>query len=329
MRNPEKHKYYDKLVLRKLMGIISPQEDATLQAWLKSSPRNREYFEQLKNQWQQNMDDSPEFDGPRRRRRRTKSGDARQPVRKRSTSFYVFEGMAFLLLVVATVLVFMGLKERPSIHHAGRTSRTLLLPDSTEVTLRPGSVLLVSSDYGTGNRSVEVEGKAFMDVRPDSTKAFTLVSEHSRISVSGTSLMVDFAKDGERDQVTVLTGEVKMSALRNPEKEVIIAAGKKGVFDHRAGTITVSVADTVNSLAWKKRQLVFNDTPLADVIEAAGDYFGIPFHVENGEMLKCPFTRSFTEPTMDEVMKAIREQLDVVVMREYGRIVIDGRNSCP
>jgi transmembrane sensor len=326
MQNLNTSKYYDKLVLRKLMGITSREEDTALETWLSQDPRNRESFETLRIRWNADRQNIPEDERPRRRRVR-KAVDG--PEKKRSTSFYVFEGLALASLVVAAVLIFMGLRERPSIYHAGREIRTLFLPDSSKIILKPGSVLLVASNYGSDNRSVEVEGQAFVDVRPDSLKAFILITDNSRMEVTGTSFMVDSRKDLEHDDVIVLTGQLQMNALTNPEKPVVVPAGKKARFEHRAGTITVTEADTVNALAWKKQRLIFNDTPLAQVVDALEDYFGIPVQVENKEMLKCPFTRTFSEPRIDDVLKALREGLDVIVMREYGRIVIDGRNSCP
>ncbi len=326
MHKSEKYQYYDKLVLRKLMGIISPEEDAALKAWIEADPRNKESFDALRFKWQADRENIPEDERPRRRRRRNTTVD---PAKKGRTTFYVFEGLALALLVVASVIIFMGLRERPSIHHAGREIRTVILSDSSAVTLKPGSVLLVASDYGSTNRAVEVEGQAFVEVSPDSLTLFTLTTDNSRIDVTGTSFMVDLPKGEEYEEVIVLSGQLLISLLKNPEKKVVVPAGKKARYDYGSGAIALLDADTVNVLAWRQKKLVFNDTPLAQVVEAVEDYFGIPVQVENTAMLKCTFTKTFNEPRMDDIIKALRDELDVIVMREYGRIVIDGRNTCP
>lgn len=328
-------KYYDKLVLRKLMGIISPEEEIALDTWLRQDPRNREAFETLRLQWEAEKDIIPDDDRPGRWRRRSamkktpRPAKVRKPAKRKSTGFYVFEGIAIGALVVAAVLIFLGLKERPTIFHAGRDIRTLTLSDSSTVTLRPGGILLVSSQYGETSRAVEIEGQALVEVKPDSLRPFTLVSEHSRIEVVGTHFAVNFPKGGERDEVIVLSGKVRLNALSNPEKPVEVTAGKKAVFDRRAGLITVGETDTVNATAWRDQRLIFDKTPLSEVVLAIEDYFGIAVEVENTEMLKCPFSRTFSEPRLDDVIKALREGLDVIVVKEYSRIVIDGRNTCP
>jgi ferric-dicitrate binding protein FerR (iron transport regulator) len=330
MKKADASKYYDKLVLRKLMGISSREEDTVLEAWLNQNPRNRESFESLRMRWQADKQIIPDDELPRRRRRkRTVQQTSVEPAKKRSTAFYVFEGLALASLIVAAVLIFMGLKDRPSIHHAGRDGKTVLLPDSSAITMKPGSVLLVASDFGMDSRTVELEGEAFVEVRPDSLKPFALVTENSRIEVTGTSFVVNSPRQGEYEDVLVLAGQLRILALTNPEKPVAVSAGKKARFDHLAGTITVSDADTANALAWKDKRLVFDKTPLSQVVHAIEEYFDIPVQVENKEMLKCTFTKTFADPRIEDVMKALREGLDVIVMREYERIVIDGRNSCP
>ena len=329
MKKPDASKYYDKLVLRKLMGITSRDEDTVLEEWLNHHPRNRESFESLRMRWKADREIIPDDDEPRRiRRKRTVRGTT-EPAKKRSTAFYVFEGLALASLVVAAVLIFMGLKDRPSIYHAGRDGKTVVLPDSSSITMKPGGVLLVASDYGIDSRAVEVEGQAFVEVNPDSLRPFALVTENSRIEVTGTSFVVNSPRDGEYEDVLVLAGELRMLALTNPEKPVEVSAGKKARFDHLAGTITVSNADTANALSWKNKRLVFNKTPLSQVVHDIEAYFNIPIQVENKEMLKCTFTKTFSDPRIEDVMKALREGLDVIVMREYERLVIDGRNSCP
>ena len=174
-----------------------------------------------------------------------------------------------------------------------------------------------------------MEGQAFVEVSPDSLTLVTLTTDNSRIDVTGTSFMVDLPKGEEYEEVIVLSGQLLISLLKNPEKKVVVPAGKKARYDYGSGAIALLDADTVNVLAWRQKKLVFNDTPLAQVVEAVEDYFGIPVHVENTAMLKCTFTKTFNEPRMDDIIKALRDELDVIVMREYGRIVIDGRNTCP
>lgn len=333
MQKSGKYQYYDKLILKKLMGTILPQEETDLEAWINADPQNRDSYESLRRNWLAEKDFIPEDERPQRRRTRTSAADSAKTAagssKKRNTSFYVFESVALTLLIVATVIIFMGLKERPSIHHAGREIRTITLSDSSRVTLEAGSVLLVPSNYGDRDRTVGIEGRALVEVTSDSLSRFTVSTDNSQIEVTGTTFVADFPEDGERDKVTVLTGELRLNLLDNPEKVVVVSAGKQALLDHNAGTISLQQADTMNALAWKERKLAFNDAPLSQVVVAIEDYFGVPVKVENTEMLKCTFTRTFNEPRIDDIIKALREELDVIVMREYERIVIDGRNSCP
>lgn len=315
---------HERLIFKRLVGEISPAESNELDRWIKASSRHERLYLERKKNWASQMHEAPEFMPGHR------PVFAKRPlvVGKRSPAFYAAESVAITLLVVATFLIYSGLSSSPSVYRAGKDIRTVILEDSTSATLRPGSMLLVSSRYGQGSRTVELKGEAAFDVRSDSLNPFEVRSQYSTIRVSGTSFSAGVYPEREKDVVCVQSGKVYLSAVADPEYVVAVPAGKMGLLHRANRAITVEDADTTNMLAWKTKELTFNETPLAEVANTMGDYFGMSVRIENEVMKNCPVTGTFKEPAVEDIIDHLQRSLGAVVIREYNGLVIRGDRGC-
>lgn len=316
---------HERLIFKKLLGETSTAENIELDRWRKADSRHERLYQERKRNWSNQIHEAPEF-VPGHRPVLIKK---RPPVAaKRSPAFYAAESVAITLLVIATFLIYSGLSDRPSVYRAGKEIRTVFLNDSTSATLRPGSLLLVSSRYGKGSRMVELKGEAAFDVKGDSLNPFEVLSQHSRIRVVGTSFSAGIYPERGRDEVRVQSGKVQLSAVTDPEHVVTIPAGKMGVVHRDDRVITVQDADTTNMLAWKKKELMFKDTPLPEVADAVANYFETSVVIESEVIKNCRVTGTFKEPDIDDIIDHLQRSLNVVVIREYNGLVIRGDRAC-
>jgi transmembrane sensor len=315
----------EQLLLKKLLGSISPEEEKAFQRWLAENPENVRKYNQYRDLWMQTHEEAPEFSpNPAPRSVRTKKPSAKKVKRSRPKWFYVTEAIAVILILVATYLVYDGLKDQPEIHRSGKTVSTVYLNDSTEVTLKANSLLRVPVDFSSDKRIVALEGHAFFKVKQGGDHPFTVEGHHSRIQVLGTSFMVNSRKDDHLDEVTVLEGKVRVSSAHALEEEIIVEPGEKAIIDGRRNAMAVIRSDTANLTAFKDKKFVFDKTPLEDVLRVVEDYFSININVEDRRILKCRLTRTFQDPTVDEVMEVLRVSMNLLVFREYKQYTLHG-----
>ena len=317
---PETH---EQLMLKKLLGTISPEEEVAFKNWLRSDPKNKQTYEEYKRRWQIQQSEAPEF---------TPHGDGKAPNPvitetsrpRKNLASSLSQAAAILLLCIASWLIYEGLRDRTRVFTSREKIMAVGLEDSSAVYLRPHSSLTVSGRYGNNNRTVELEGEAFFEVKPNPSKPFIVKGPSSRVEVLGTAFLLSARKNHALNEVHVLRGRVRFSPVNDQEKEVILTAGKKGIVDTKANALSMTDADTTNLLAWRTRQLIFMKTPMRDVVKAVEDYFGIDVAVRNQALLDCPFTSSFTDPALDDVMDAISNTLRVNVLRHGHSITMEG-----
>ena len=146
---------------------------------------------------------------------------------------------------------------------------TRTLADGTRVTL--GSASAVNLRYDERRRAIElVQGEILVDVAKDATRPFLVETAHGRIRALGTRFVVDRQPDATllsmiESRVVVQTAtQIATGSAQATE----VAAGQRV----RITADAVGPAQTIDTRgltdAWQRHQLVVNDQPLAEVLDA-------------------------------------------------------------
>lgn len=207
---------------------------------------------------------------------------------------------------------------------SGDERKEIVLPDSSKVWLNRNSKLsYISSDFNESNRVVFLEGEAFFEVQKNPSKPFIVQAALSRTEVLGTSFTVRSLAPEKKDVVQVMTGKVSFELKEKEEQKVILLPGDKAsVQEH--GTIEKFKVTNLNSIAWKNDRLVFENSSLAEVTEAAESYFNIDIEIANSNLSDCRFTGSFTKPELEEVMKVLSVSMNLSYHQSDSTYVLTG-----
>lgn len=158
------------------------------------------------------------------------------------------------------------------------------LPDGTRVTLNAGSRLQVRY-YPRRRETVLEQGEAFFQVAADRSRPFTVDSGASRVTVVGTAFNVRAGPPAL--VVKVLEGRVEVRADRAAAggRRLLLAAGAGLSIDSRDQRPhpVAAGADTVGD--WRSGQLVFQQTPLAEVAADLARYLGQPVRLDGDARL--------------------------------------------
>ncbi|MBS7781111.1 FecR domain-containing protein, partial [Acidovorax sp. CCYZU-2555] len=165
--------------------------------------------------------------------------------------------------------------------------RAVALPDGTRVTLNFDSRLAVR--YYPRRRNVELAGgEAFFQVAPDAHKPFTVDSGASQVRVVGTAF--NLRSGPPQFVVKVLEGQVEVRPDRRRADAPVLqlGAGAGVSVDAASGrhTAVPAAADAVGD--WRNGQLVFAQTPLAEVAAELARYLGKPVRVEGARLAALP-----------------------------------------
>ena len=192
-------------------------------------------------------------------------------------------GVALALALVLAVPAWLALRAWPpayllaDVRTATGQWETRTLADGTRITLNSASA--INLRYDAQRRAVElVQGEILVDVAKDATRAFLVETTHGSIRALGTRFVVDRQTDAtvlsmlesrvsvqtaeqrEQQRITVVGGEERNEATQvDAGQRVRITASAVGPAEAiDAGSLTD---------AWRYRQLVVNDRPLAEVLD--------------------------------------------------------------
>lgn len=248
-----------------------------LDAWIEAHPKEYRQLKRLTDVLRPQADEAS-FDARRawlKVEPRLKGKTVELHRKRRFVTFCSIAASLLLLLATATIY----LLERPAVHYVnnGRTARHLLLPDSSEVTLYPKTTLSFRYGAHRSERLARLEGKAFFHVKKAGGKPFRVETEEVEVEVLGTSFLVD-ATHTERTAVFVESGHVKVTADENDlelhaheKAELSDGSLQKGVID-----------DPATFFNHKKPKMVFNQTPIGDVIKEVEKQTGIRIELGRG-----------------------------------------------
>ncbi|MEL7446667.1 MAG: FecR domain-containing protein [Pseudomonadota bacterium] len=156
------------------------------------------------------------------------------------------------------------------------------LPDGSVIELNTGSEVQV--DYSAARRNLTlVKGEAVFTVAKDSDRPFTVTAGQSRVVALGTIFSV--RKTDSEAQVTLIEGRVRVDRddLPGSGKSAQLKPGEQiSILPNRP--FAISRAELSQFASWRDGRLVFEQTPLRDVLKEFNRY-SIEQHVLADESL--------------------------------------------
>jgi ferric-dicitrate binding protein FerR (iron transport regulator) len=207
---------------------------------------------------------------------------------------------------------------------------TLHLADGTEVVLGMVSRLRIPRDFGEKRRDVYLEGEGYFVVAHDSARPFAVHTAHAIARDVGTTFGVRAYAAATTTEVAVANGAVSLTvadpAAGYAPAMVLLHADDIGRVDEQGQLTAVRDADVAGALAWTSGRLVFEDTPLRDVIAELGRWYDLDLQVHDSTVAARRLTASFSNESVPLVLERIALSLDLRVDRQGRTIVLRPRH---
>lgn len=297
-------------ILKQLSGELDAAEAKELKQWLAASSENQQQYETYVQLWQwitppPAPTPSPAKDEWQRLAKHIGISLSQDTPRK------VFSIWRSPLVVAAAAVVLLGLvatlwfsqDRTPTVIVIAGTAETstVRLPDDSIVRLNSGSVLSYPRTFSPDERHVQLEGEAFFEVTTNDAP-FVVSSEHAQVHVLGTVFNI-WAR-GEETRVAVREGRVAVRAKTGSDA-VILTANEAALCrtNQRPERLSGTYAD--DALDWLEGHLVFNLTPLPEVVAELSRSYGHPIQLTGQDLPQQTLTASFTKQPLEDILVSV------------------------
>ena len=318
------------LLIKYISGQTSEVESYEVLEWINASKENEKYFVQMMNLWiSQNMPNDKASDKEVNEMmgllKRDKSADNIEK-RKKSTLF-AWSGWGVAASLLIGVLIGMWLYgdreqivEREYAAYDYAISKMMyttkgvkgrvVLPDSSVVWLNSDSRLFYPESFTEEVRQIVLSGEAFFDITKDTLRPMIVrTSKAFKVEVLGTTFNLKSYENDNRAEVTLYTGAINL-ILDNPN------GGTPEVRSMRPNqTITIGEPLTKSAnepkdpkvySAWKDGKIIFDDTPMSEVVKVLNRWHGVEFEIKDKEMLEYKITARFNSESITQIMDLLR-----------------------
>ena len=198
------------------------------------------------------------------------------------------------------------------------------LPDGTEVTVDANSRLSYPTAWEDGaDREVWIRGEAFFHVAKTPQKSrFIVHTDHFDIIVTGTRFNV-VNRHGDENvllqegSVVLRQADGKEMAMRPGDFVRFHASGDAETLDlERSNVKTDSV------IAWKDQKLVFNRTPLRELVTIVNDHYGVNLQLQDPSLGDSTITAILPNNNLDVLLQSLEATSEFDIIRKDDQITI-------
>lgn len=181
------------------------------------------------------------------------------------------------------------------------------LPDSTRVSLNSESSLRYPAQFSGDSRRVELCGEAYFSVTHDKSRRFIVAAPHkTEVQVYGTRFNMEAYAQGDI-ATTLVEGSVGFfyNALDGSRKECRLTPGQKTVYSEHSRAVTLTATTGEVETSWKDGRIIFNGTPLNEVLRLLEKRYGVDFRMAKGQTPPSDwaFTGEFTSQRLDRILE--------------------------
>jgi len=315
------------LLIKFIEGKATPVEQEQVLMWIDEDKRNKNYILRLKNlhvitSLPGNIADKKEFFI-------FKKEFLNISAQKKSFRFSLLRIVAVFLFVIAIALNFyqyFSAKDESSIgldnSLLNRKLNTLsfytnkgvkgvvTLPDSSVVWLNSDTRITYPEKFTGKFREVEISGEGYFEVKSNPDTAMIVTTcKGLKIEVLGTKFLIRSYEEDSESQATLFSGSIKLTSPKGRFTKDYVKKLKpleSVIIENNVSVKVIERADTLKSIAWKNGKLIFEETPIEEVLKKLERWHGTEFIVKDKSILSCKITAQFQSESIVQIMEVIK-----------------------
>lgn len=314
------------LVAKYLSGDAGTAEKQAVETWAAVSQKNRKELAEAKTLFEK-TDEYYQFKSFNtnaawekiRQKTGSKTISIAPPKKQLKVSistFYKYAAILVLAFLLGTAGYYFGLRNQLQnvysevISAEKQVVNEYILPDGSVVTLNSNSKLQFPKKFKNNFREVTITGEAFFDVQPNPEKPFIINAGNAQIKVLGTSFNVSAYPENKTLEVVVETGTVQVVSTEKlntlETAEILLKPGEKGTFVNSLGTLEKGLNSDPNYLAWKTHNLVFENTPLNEVVHYLNKTYHTDIQLKGKNLNNLVLTAQFEKKPIEFILNVVQ-----------------------
>ncbi len=236
--------------------------------------------------------------------------------------------VGFILLSAAVALY---ISNRKVVYRTGYGSTlSVVLPDSSTVILNANSALSYNPDWEADqNRAVWLQGEAYFSVRKKKdarsrSQKFVVHTDNLSVEVLGTRFNVN--DRAGTTEVVLASGKVKVSSkLPDPARSqsLLMVPGEMVEFSEASKAFLKRTVNTERYTAWKGNKLIFDNTPLQEVVDILTHTYGMEVQIKNRTLLSKKLTGEIEVKKVEDLLEALSQIYDLAIIHKNTTVIID------
>ncbi|MBC9932634.1 FecR domain-containing protein [Chitinophaga qingshengii] len=238
---------------------------------------------------------------------------------------------AIVLLAGASWYLVVRQQVKQLVMSSGDQHKTVTLPDGSLVYLEKSSSITYPENFGKKNRTLQLNGEAFFEVKQDSRHPFMISSDLINTTVLGTSFNMEVRKNGVA-KVVVVSGSVQVNTRTgetNPQHQLVLSANKSAVY-HAAskGLELIDATDDARYFLQKRNgKFIYKGQPVSMVLNDLQRFYNVPVSADK-KIEHCSFFGDFnTTDDLQEALTLIAVTLNAKIKKDAngnGYVIVDG-----
>ena len=197
------------------------------------------------------------------------------------------------------------------------------LPDGTEVMMDANSSISFAGNWEEGtDREVWMDGEAFFHVRKTRQNSrFVVHLDHADVIVTGTKFNVTNRHGAEN--IMLEEGSV---ILRGPNgRQLQLSPGE--FVDLRENLWEKKAVQRDSLMAWKDQKLVFDGTPLRELVTIINDHYGVHIKLADSSIGDQTISAILPNNNLEVLLRSLEATAEFDISKDGDQIIIRARSA--
>lgn len=210
----------------------------------------------------------------------------------------------------------------------------LRLHDGSKITLLPRSALTVLEKTASATREVSLEGNAFFDIEPDSTRPFFIYHGNLVTHVLGTSFWIKNDVTSKQQEVEVVTGVVKLSerSVSTSKMEVILGSQQKATYSESIRNLSHASKPIADLEAANppipNEPIYFRNNNLKEIATILASEFDTEIVFGSDNLTRCTFTGDVSNLPLHSIVELICKSIKTIHHETVGNHIVIYGDGC-
>lgn len=333
----KQEEYMDELIALVLAGEADAEAIQKLESWKLENPENKKYYEQMAMVFQRSEAAKTTLnyntDKAWVKVKAKTISKTQEPQTKVRTLVPRWLNIAAGIALIAGLSWFLFIQGNqntsqnniPIVIASKDSIVQQQLGDGTEITLNKNAHLIYDGEYNQKERKVKLSGEAYFKVKHLNERPFSVWIDELQVLDIGTEFNIKAYPQSDSVIVDVNEGEVQLNV--GQKEPLRLTKGERGIYSKKEKSMKKFLSTDRNSLAWKNKIFVFDNTELHTVVTMLNDLYPVQIILENRDLEKCRLNAQFNNESIEEIIEVIAATFNLKVTKTERSVLLDGK-SC-